>query len=164
MKVRIVRSKKRRKTIEAREVDGTLEVLAPSRMSDEDLEPYILSFQKRIAHRKEKSDLDDIALEKRAQKLNRKYFNEPFRWRSICWVSNQNKRHGSCTPRRGTIRISHRIASMPQFVQDYVIIHELAHLSEPNHSKRFWDLVYRFPRAERARGYLMAVGLEETEG
>ena len=43
---------------------------------------------------------------------------------------------------------------------DYVIVHELAHLSAPRHDARFWALVGRYPRAERARGFLMARGLE----
>ena len=95
--------------------------------------------------------------------LNQQYFDNLLHWESIRWVANQNRRHGSCNTDRGTIRISHRIAEMPRFVQDYVIVHELAHVIEPNHSQRFWDLVCQYPRAERARGYLMAVGIEDQE-
>ena len=79
-------------------------------------------------------------------------------------MTNQNKsRIGSCTPANGAIRLSHRLAAMPAFVRDYVIVHELAHLLEANHGPRFWKLVNRYPKTERARGYLMAVGLEELE-
>ena len=163
MEIRVVRSKRRRRTIQAREVDGTLEVLAPARMSDAEIQPYVEQFRQRIERRKAKAQLDDAALEARAADLNRRYFDGRLRWKSIRWVSNQTKRYGSCTPTKATIRVSHRVAAMPRFVQDYVILHELAHLEEPNHSGRFWELVYRFPRTERARGYLMAAGLENLE-
>ena len=62
---------------------------------------------------------------------------------SVRWVTNQNGRWGSCTPDDGTIRISHRIQEMPDWVIDYVLLHELAHLVVPSHSSRFWDLVNR---------------------
>jgi predicted metal-dependent hydrolase len=96
--------------------------------------------------------------------LNERYFNGRFHWQSIRYVSNQNGRFGSCTPSRGTIRLSDRLVAMPTWVRDYVIVHELAHLEEANHGPRFWQLVNHYPLAERARGYLMAIGLEEMEG
>jgi predicted metal-dependent hydrolase len=163
MEIRIIRSGKRRKTVQARAIGGILEILAPAHMSDKQLEPIIKNLQARINRQKKMSELDDHALEMRAKTLNREYFDNLFKWASIRWVANQNRRHGSCNADRATIRISHRIAGMPRFVQDYVIVHELAHVIEPNHCQRFWDLVYRYPMVERARGYLMAVGIEEDQ-
>ena len=54
----------------------------------------------------------------------------------------------------GDIRICQDLANMPTFVLDYVIVHELAHLLVPDHSPEFWELVERYPKTERARGYL----------
>ena len=76
---------------------------------------------------------------------------------SVRWVHNQNRRWGSCTPSEGTIRLSDRLRGMPEFVVDYVLVHELAHLIEPSHDDRFWALVHAYPRAERALGFLEGV-------
>ncbi|RME78107.1 MAG: M48 family peptidase [Chloroflexi bacterium] len=163
MDIKIIRSANRRKTVSAEEVEGTIVVRAPAHLSDEELAPLIEKLTRRLARRKKKETLDDEALHRRAQELNRQYFQGRLKWQSTRWVTNQNKRFGSCTPAQGTIRISHRVASMPAFVRDYVLVHELAHLLEPNHGPRFWKLVNRYPKTERARGYLMAVGLENLE-
>ena len=163
MEVKIIRSKKRKKTVSARMVDGEFVVQAPARMSEAELRPIIDKLQQRWQKRQARSKLDDEALRRRAQELNRQYFKGKLKWQSIKWVTNQNSRFGSCTPTDGTIRLSHRLAGMPAFVRDYVIVHELAHLAEPNHGPKFWELVYQYPKTERARGYLMAVGLEKLE-
>ena len=163
MNLKIIRSKRRKKTVSAREVDGQFVVRAPASMSDAELKPLIDKLRQRWQKKQAKAKLDDKALERRAQRLNRQYFEGRLRWESIRWVTNQNSRFGSCTPSRATIRLSHRLASMPIFVRDYVIVHELAHLIEANHSPDFWALVNRYPKTERARGYLMAVGLEALE-
>lgn len=163
MEIKIIRSAKRQKTISAREVGGDFVVQAPAGMSDAELQPIIDKLQKRWQHRRVKTELDDQALHRRAQELNRQYFAGKLKWKSIAWVTNQNSRMGSCTPANGTIRLSHRLATMPAFVRDYVIVHELAHLLEANHGPKFWKLVNRYPKTERARGYLMAVGMEEVE-
>jgi len=163
MEIRIVRSRRRKKTIEARQIEGRLEILAPAFMTDEELRPHIKRLKTRILKRVVKSELNDGSLQKRAELLNKRYFGNMLRLDSIKWVTNQEKRFGSCTPGKRSIRISHMISAMPRFVIDYVIIHELAHLKEANHGRKFWDLVYLFPKAERARGYLMAVGMEQME-
>ena len=161
--VQIIRSTQRRKTVSARLEGGVLVIRAPEGLSDADLAPIIDSLSRRMRRRGRAASLSDEALAKRAEELNRKYFDGRLRWQSIRYVTNQNTRFGSCTPSDGTIRLSHRLASMPAWVSDYVLIHELAHLVERNHGKRFWKLVNRYPLTERARGYLMAVGLEELE-
>lgn len=161
--VEIIRSAQRRKTVSARLEAGVLIIRAPAGMTDADLAPIIENLRRRLHRRGRPAALSDTDLEKRAQELNRKYFDSRLRWQSIRYVTNQNSRFGSCTPEDGTIRLSHRLAQMPTWVRDYVLVHELAHLVERNHGKRFWALVNRYPLTERARGYLMAVGLEELE-
>lgn len=76
-------------------------------------------------------------------------------------MTNQSQRWGSCTPDHGTIRLSDRLAGFPDWVVDYVIVHELAHLVELGHTARFWTLVNRYPMSERARGFLIAKAWEE---
>jgi len=163
METKIIRSKRRKKTVSARVVEGQFVVQAPANMSNTELQPIIEKLQRRWQKKQAKSGLDDETLHRRAQELNRQYFKGKLKWKSIKWVTNQNSRFGSCTPTNGTIRLSHRLATMPTFVRDYVIVHELAHLVEANHGAKFWELVNRYPKTERARGYLMAVGLEEIE-
>jgi len=75
---------------------------------------------------------------------------------SIRWVANQRHRWGSCTPETGEIRISDRIAGFPGWVLDAVIVHELAHLVHLHHTPEFWALANRYPRIERAYGFLIA--------
>jgi predicted metal-dependent hydrolase len=160
MKAKVIRSPRRKKTVSARMVDGMLQVRAPAHLSDAELAPMIDDLEAKLKRRARKAKLDDTLLHRRARELNRAYFDGQLEWTSIRWVTNQSKRAGSCTPSRGAIRISHRVAAMPAFVRDYVIVHELAHLVEPNHSARFWQIVNQYPRTERARGYLMALGIE----
>jgi predicted metal-dependent hydrolase len=160
--VEVRRSERRRRTVSARLKDGKLVVYLPARMSPAEEAAWVAKmaarFEARSLRRRLNSDGD---LQRRARELNREYFDGRLKWSSLTYVTNQSTRFGSCSPAERTIRISAALAEMPSFVRDYVIVHELAHLEEPNHSAVFWNLVNRYPLAERARGYLMAKGLEE---
>ncbi len=80
------------------------------------------------------------------------------------WVDNQNSRWGSCTPADRAIRLSRRLQGMPAWVIDYVLVHELAHLIEIGHTAAFWELVDRYPKAERAKGFLEGVAAASQLG
>ena len=96
-------------------------------------------------------------------RLDKKYFNGKIKIESIEYVTNQQKICGSCNYKKKTIRISHYLTHMPEWVRDYIIVHEMAHILEPNHSKAFWDIVYRYKLAERARGFLIAKKMEDNQ-
>jgi len=160
MEVRIIRSHRRRKTVSARVVKDVLLVNAPAALSGEHLQKIIADFKMRFERKRLKEELDKSQdLMQIASGINRKYFGNQLKINSVEYVTNQNSKFGCCDYRSADIRISHRVGSMPGWVRDYVIIHELAHLIEPNHGKAFWELVCRYELAERARGYLMAVGI-----
>jgi predicted metal-dependent hydrolase len=55
-------------------------------------------------------------------------------------IRNQKSRWGSCS-RRGRIALNFRLVQMPPAVSDYIVLHELMHLKQQNHSRRFWRLV-----------------------
>lgn len=149
--VEVIRSRRRRKTVEARLLDGTLRIAIPAHMTPDEESHWIDVMRDRFSPT---TRTEDIELMPRAARLAARYeLPEPS---AIEWSSRQTTRWGSCSPDSGRIRISDRVASCPQWVLDYVILHEVAHLVEPGHNQKFWDLVNRFPLAERARGYLLA--------
>lgn len=161
MKIEVTRSARRRSTVSARLDGDTLQVQAPAKIGDAELKAIVDKLAERLLKRKTRRELNGAKeLEQRAQELNRVYFKGQLHVASITYVTNQNRRFGSCSPRTHSIRISHRLATVPGWVRDYVLIHELAHLVHPNHGKRFWAQVNRYRLSERARGYLMALGLE----
>jgi predicted metal-dependent hydrolase len=105
----------------------------------------------------------DAELMRRAVELSRRYFGRKLPITSVRYVTNQRSRFGSCSPDTGVIRLSDRLAGVPPWVRDYVLVHELAHLVHPDHSPEFWKLAYRFELAERARGFLMGMGFAESD-
>lgn len=151
--VEIVRSARRRKTVQAVLTDGVIRVHVPARMSDREVDTYVAELVPRLERR---ARSDHIDLSARASTLAKR-FGLPMPV-SIEWAENQRRRWGSCQPSSGRIRISSQLAECPPWVLDYVIVHELTHLVHADHSPAFTALVDRYPRAERARGYLLAKG------
>jgi hypothetical protein len=158
MKVEVVRSRRRRKTIQARQVGDVLQVSVPATLSRSEEEMWVAEMLRRVQRRHSCGDVD---LAERARQLSAKFaLASPA---DIRWVDNQRFRWGSCTPGDGSIRISSRLAKEPAWVLDYVIVHELAHLHVRGHGKAFWDLVNRYPLVERARGFLIARGSDDVD-
>lgn len=148
--VRVKRSPKRRKTVSARIVDGVLEVSVPSWMSRAEQERWADEMRRRHLRRATTADID---LDARIAALARRY--DLPRPTTVRW-GEMTAQWGSCTTADGTIRLSTRLAAFPPWVLDYVVVHELAHLVHGDHSPAFWALVQRYPKAERAIGYLIA--------
>jgi len=149
--VEVTRSKKRRKTVGAQLVGGVLRIALPSWMNKAEEAHWVREMSGRFQR---KLSADRLRLDERAATLARRY--DLRRPDTIRWADDMKSRWGSCTPSQRTIRISTRVAAFPDWVIDYVIVHELAHLEVLGHNDDFWRLVYRYPRAERSIGYLIA--------
>jgi predicted metal-dependent hydrolase len=168
--VEVRRSPRRRRTVSAYRDGERVVVLIPAQFSRAEEREWVDRMLERLDAREQRGLRTDRELHARAQRLASRYLPDlpgAARAASVRWVRNQNGRWGSCTPSDRTIRISHRVQEMPDWVIDYVLLHELAHLVVPSHSAAFWALVSRYPKAERARGYLegvsAATGLGMTE-
>ena len=157
-RVEIIRSARRRRTISAEERDGVVRVLMPAGMTKAEEDRWVTEMLSRLDRRRDRVPRSDEALMARAEALAHRYrLPQPA---SIRWADNQRSRWGSCTIDDRSVRLSTALTDCPMWVLDYVIVHELAHLLEPGHSPRFWQIVNRYPRAERARGFLMAKELD----
>lgn len=165
--MQVKRSSRRRRTVTAYRDGDTVWVLIPDRFTPAEEQAWVEKMVVRLAARNGRRRRSDQQLLARARHLSDQYFDGAVEPESVRWVSNQQGRWGSCTPIDRTIRLSDRLQTMPSWVVDYVLVHELAHLKESSHNEAFWHLVDRYPRAQRARGYLegvaAAAGIDLTE-
>jgi predicted metal-dependent hydrolase len=159
-RVEVRRSSRRKRTVTAFRERDTIVVLIPQRMSKADERSFVESMVQKVLAREAKvaPPSGDAGLVARARELADRHLtpvvDAPVEPSDVRWVSNQRQRWGSCTPSTGVIRLSDRLQTMPSWVVDYVLVHELAHLVEGAHSPAFWRLVAGYPDAERAKGYL----------
>jgi len=164
VKVKIIRSCRRYKTVAGRLVNGVLELRIPAFLSAKEIEKFRRLFQQKLQAKKVVAT--DKFLAQRAKYLYRKFIggksgNLACRF-SISWSVRQQKIFGICNWRKKTIRISARLKKVPRWVLDYVILHELVHLHYPHHGPKFWQLVNHYPRTERARGFLQGMEFRST--
>ncbi len=107
-----------------------------------------LSISNNLSKKKQNDDISTLLsrcvaekripeLRERIDELNKRHFNQPL---NKIFFKHNKSNWGSCS-NIGNINISTRLLFAPDDVLDYVCVHELAHLIEPNHSKNFWSLV-----------------------
>jgi predicted metal-dependent hydrolase len=149
--VEVVRSARRKRTVGAELRGDVLRVTVPSWMSRADEAAWV---DKMSASFRRKRSAERIDLTERANTLARRH--QLPRPRDIRWADDMTTRWGSCTYGTASIRISTRLAPFPDWVIDYVIVHELCHLEVRGHGADFWKLAHRYPKAERAIGFLIA--------
>lgn len=152
--VEIRRSARRKRTVRAyREGDKTI-ILMPANLPRAVEQEHVESLLARLERHDKKVRPSDEQLMARSVELSRAWFAGKAVPASVRWVTNMDKRWGSCSSADQSIRLSHRLQGMPPYVVDYVLVHELAHLIEPNHSPKFWTLVNAYPHSEKAKGFL----------
>ncbi|WP_234410866.1 M48 metallopeptidase family protein [Nocardioides terrigena] len=153
--IEVRRSARRRRTVSAYREGDRIVVLIPAAMSKRDEKQWVADMVARLERKERRTRPSDDQLLARAVTLNDTYFGGLATPSSVRWVTNQQQRWGSCSPGDRSIRLSERLQGMPSWVVDYVLVHELAHLLEHGHDEKFWAWVDRYPRSERARGYLL---------
>ena len=144
-----------RKTVSISVDKSCITVKAPIGTDKETIEKILVKhtrwIQKNIEHQKKKEELyrqltpDEI---KKIRKDARIYFAERTRYFADIMglkygritITSAQKRFGSCSS-KGNISYSYRLMLYPEAAREYVVVHELAHLKEMNHSKRFYDIV-----------------------
>lgn len=156
--VEVRRSKRRRQTVSAYKDGDKVVVLIPASMSRAEEKRWVADMLSRLqrseTRRRSPARNSDEALFARCGELSGRYLDSRAEPSAIKWVRPMRTRWASCTPSEGTIRVSERLRDVPGWVLDYVLVHELAHLLVPGHGPDFWKWVHRYPKSERAIGYL----------
>jgi hypothetical protein len=146
-------STRRRKSASAFWSEGRVVVVLPAAMPRSARAEMVDDLVRRVLNYRPHIAASDADLAARAAQLADRYL-DGVRPESIRWVTNQSSQWGSCTFGSAAIRISDRLRVVPGWVLDAVLVHELAHLVEPNHSPRFRALADRYSRSQEADVFL----------
>ncbi len=161
--VEVRRSARRTRSVSAHREGSRVVVLVPARLSAAEEDRWVARMLARLARPARASSAGDEDLAARARVLSARHLDGRARPVSVRWSSRQQQRWGSCSPADGTIRISERLRAMPGWVLDYVLVHELTHLLEPDHGPGFHALLDRYPHTARAGGFLDGVSFAAGE-
>lgn len=151
-------STRRKKTAAAHWEGSRIIVVVPAHLRGTDQDQMVEHLARRLQRHRPFLHASDEHLVQRASELADRYL-DGVRPASIRWSANQTTRWGSCTLLTREIRIADRLRVVPDWVLDAVIVHELAHLIEPNHSPRFKEIENRFPRRSDADIFLAGYSL-----
>lgn len=169
--VDVRRSARRRRTVSAFWEDGVAVVAIPGHFSVAQEREWVQKMVRKLERKKAEAAkrpggaaTGDRELMEHALDLSARYLGGKSRPQSIKWVTNQNTRWGSATPSTESIRISNKLRGMPQWVIDYVILHELAHLVVASHNSRFWQLLDSYPETGRAKAFLEGAAFASSRG
>lgn len=169
--VEVRRSARRTRTVAAFWENGTAVVAIPARFTAAQEKEWVQRMLVKLRRQGErgaaagrKRPVSDAALAAHAATLSERYLGGRAIPTSVRWVGNQNSRWGSATPSEGTIRLSDKLRPMPQWVIDYVLLHELAHLLVPGHNAAFWKLLESYPDTGRAKAFLEGVAFAMARG
>lgn len=155
--VEVRRSKRRKSTVSAyRDGDVTI-VSIPARFTRAQEREWVAKMLSKLEAKELKRRPTDDELLERAVALNVRYLDGRAVPMSIKWSDNQERRWGSCTMPDRSIRISTRLRGLPEWVIDYVILHELTHILVQGHGPDFWAHLEAYPKTERARGFLEGI-------
>src|SRR5579871_6702817 len=152
-------SARRKKTSEARWEGDRIVVHVPARLGAAERESTVRWLVQRLLTRyRFPATLTSDDLLQRAIDLSERYLVGA-RPSSVRWVTNQSARWGSCSYYSGDIRLSHRLCVVPAWVLDSVLVHEVAHLTYPDHSPDFHRLAGGYPRHDEAGVFLAGYSL-----
>lgn len=136
--------------------DGRVVVTAPMRVALREIERFVAEKQEWIVQAQRKVEgktksilhtataaeykkYKQVAMALAAKRLQHFNVHYGFTYRRLS-IRNSKTRWGSCS-RQGSISFSYTIALLPPALADYIVVHELCHIKEFNHSPRFWKLV-----------------------
>jgi hypothetical protein len=152
-------SVRRKKTSEAKWVGGRIVVSLPAHLDVESRQKTTDWLVNRLLTRHRLDGLPgDEELLARAVALS-DHYRLGARPVSVRWVTNQTARWASCSYYSSQIRVSHRLRAVPDWVLDSVLVHEVSHLTYPDHSPAFHRLAGAYPRHEEAGVFLAGYGL-----